>query len=408
MTKRAASPKPGLKRRQKSRAQREADIQRAVLIGTGVIAAVVVGLLAYAVINELVLKPSRPVATASGKRLSITEFQERVKFDYYRQTGGIPPEQLGVGAEFFAQQTLDGWVEDIVLDQKAAELGIEVTDLDAQEELELAFGFDSGDPEPTPTLAPPTPAPGEPTATPTFVFTLTPSPTPTLEPGVTPSPTATPSPTPSGTLTPTPTSPPLPTPEPLTEDEFTTRYDEFLQDMNAATGISTERLRELWLDTFRTVRLRRLVMEELGITADETKELVRAAHILVLTEEEAQAALERINAGEEFEVVAAEISRDVSNAYRGGDLGWFGRGAMVEPFEEAAFTLSPGEISQPVETSFGWHIIKLYERHDDAIVTPAEQNQQMQTLFAEMLSEWRNEVDVVIADNWLDHVPTLP
>jgi peptidyl-prolyl cis-trans isomerase D len=272
----------------------------------------------------------------------------------------------------------------------------------------LAFGFDAGAPEPTPTLAPPTPTPGEPTATPTFVYTLTPSPTPTLEPGVTPSPTATPSPTPSGTLTPTPTSPPLPTPEPLTEDEFTTRFDEFLQDMNAATGLSKERLRELWLDTFRTVRLRKLVMEELGITADETKELVRAAHILVLTEEEAQAALERINAGEEFEVVAAEISRDVSNAYRGGDLGWFGRGAMVEPFEEAAFTLSPGEISQPVETSFGWHLIKLYERDDDAIVTPAEQNQQMQTLFAEMLSEWRNEVDVVIADNWLDHVPTLP
>lgn len=84
---------------------------------------------------------------------------------------------------------------------------------------------------------------------------------------------------------------------------------------------------------------------------------VRASHILVETIEEAQKIKEEIEKGEkDFELAAAEYSLCPSGA-RGGDLGFFGRGAMVKPFEDAAFSLEKGVVSEPVKTQFGYHLI---------------------------------------------------
>ena len=85
---------------------------------------------------------------------------------------------------------------------------------------------------------------------------------------------------------------------------------------------------------------------------------IRCSHILVQKHGEALAVLERLKKGENFANLAKELSIDKGSGKRGGDLGSFGRGMMVKPFEEAAFKLERGQISEPVKTEFGYHIIK--------------------------------------------------
>lgn len=85
---------------------------------------------------------------------------------------------------------------------------------------------------------------------------------------------------------------------------------------------------------------------------------IRCSHILVQKQSEALAVLERLKKGESFADLAKELSIDKGSGKRGGDLGSFGRGMMVKPFEEAAFKLERGQLSDPVKTEFGYHIIK--------------------------------------------------
>jgi peptidyl-prolyl cis-trans isomerase C len=86
---------------------------------------------------------------------------------------------------------------------------------------------------------------------------------------------------------------------------------------------------------------------------------IKCSHILVKKHSEALQILERIKKGESFADLARELSIDRGSGKRGGDLGFFGRGQMVKPFEEAAFKLNKGELTnEPVRTQFGYHIIK--------------------------------------------------
>ncbi|MBN8185173.1 MAG: peptidylprolyl isomerase [Salipiger thiooxidans] len=97
-------------------------------------------------------------------------------------------------------------------------------------------------------------------------------------------------------------------------------------------------------------------------TAELGKEF-NASHILVETEEEAQALIEELNGGADFAELAKTKSTGPSGP-NGGELGWFGPGMMVEPFQAAVEQMSVGEISAPVQTQFGWHVIKLNEERN--------------------------------------------
>lgn len=107
---------------------------------------------------------------------------------------------------------------------------------------------------------------------------------------------------------------------------------------------------------------------------------VRASHILIATMDEnrvplsdtekgeakkkAEAALKRVRAGEDFAQLAKELSQDPGSAANGGDLGFFPKGQMVKAFEDAAFSMKPGEVSDLVESEYGYHIIKVVEKKD--------------------------------------------
>ncbi|MBO0143874.1 peptidylprolyl isomerase [Agrobacterium sp. Ap1] len=100
------------------------------------------------------------------------------------------------------------------------------------------------------------------------------------------------------------------------------------------------------------------------IAALPKQEEVKAAHILVKTEDEAKAIIAKLDKGEDFAKLAKENSQD-SNKDDGGDLGWFGPGRMVPEFEEAAFGLEKGAYTKaPVKTQFGFHIIKVEDKRD--------------------------------------------
>jgi peptidyl-prolyl cis-trans isomerase C len=96
----------------------------------------------------------------------------------------------------------------------------------------------------------------------------------------------------------------------------------------------------------------------------KSEEEVQARHILVDTEEKAKEIAEKISKGGDFAVLAKENSKDPGSKEDGGMLGFFGRGQMVPAFEEAAYRLKKGEISPPVKSQFGFHLIKLEDRRE--------------------------------------------
>lgn len=96
----------------------------------------------------------------------------------------------------------------------------------------------------------------------------------------------------------------------------------------------------------------------------QTGQEARASHILVATEAEAEAVAKRLKDGEDFAAVATDISIDRGTQTGGGDLGWFQADAMVASFFKAIFALETGEISEPFESEFGWHIAKLAGKRD--------------------------------------------
>lgn len=157
-----------------------------------------------------------------------------------------------------------------------------------------------------------------------------------------------------------------------------------LADAAAASGAGEAPGIALTLDNDRRSLLANYSLEEIiaeGVTEDalqaaydeafagvEPATEYNASHILVETEEEAQAVIERLEGGEDFAALAREVSTGPSGP-NGGELGWFGLGRMVPEFEEAVVSLEVGEVSAPVQTQFGWHVVTLNETRPEPLPT---------------------------------------
>lgn len=137
------------------------------------------------------------------------------------------------------------------------------------------------------------------------------------------------------------------------------------------------------------VKLKKLLADKVKVTDEEVKEIfeqnkesfatpeqVRASHILVETKEEADKIYKELQEGADFAAIAKEKNQDATKD-TGGDLDFFGRGEMDPAFEEAAFKLKKGEISQPVKSSFGYHIIKVTDRKEATNPTFEEKKEEI-------------------------------
>ena len=165
---------------------------------------------------------------------------------------------------------------------------------------------------------------------------------------------------------------------------------------------------DFFVEYFRHGVLENKVMDKLMEDRVLEEEMVNARHILVEDEETAKNLLKKLNAGEEWNDLAAEFSQDESNKDDGGALGWFGRGRMVEELENAAFALEPGEISEPVKSAFGWHIIASdgkEMRPMDETALEAAKGEIFQEWYDSLLEKYNVESYPEI---WLPLVPTEP
>jgi peptidyl-prolyl cis-trans isomerase C len=135
-------------------------------------------------------------------------------------------------------------------------------------------------------------------------------------------------------------------------------------DQESKKAVTPEAARKLYDETVK------------GISPESE---VRARHILVENEDEAKKAAQRVKGGEDFAKVAEELSKDPGSKGEGGDLGFFTKDRMVEPFAETAFKLEAGQISDPVKSQFGWHVIKVEEKRNKPVPSFEETKDQIDT-----------------------------
>lgn len=132
-----------------------------------------------------------------------------------------------------------------------------------------------------------------------------------------------------------------------------------------------------------------------------------AAHILVATEDEAKAIKADLDGGADFAAIAKEKSTDPGSGAQGGSLGWFGAGQMVPEFEAAVVALQPGEVSAPVQSQFGWHVVRLDEVRDSApppldLVRPQIENRIRQERLAASIAKLREGATIVKPEAAID------
>src|SRR5829696_3622794 len=152
--------------------------------------------------------------------------------------------------------------------------------------------------------------------------------------------------------------------------------DEYL-DQAVKKAVTPEAARKLCDDTVKDMK---------------PEQEVRARHILVEGEDEAKKVYARVKGGEDFAKVAGEVSKDPGSKADGGDLGFFTKDRMVQPFAEAAFKLEPGQISDPVKSQFGWHVIKLEEKRTKPLPSFDEMKEQVESYLAR-----KTQQDMILA-----------
>jgi peptidyl-prolyl cis-trans isomerase D len=417
------APKPSAQSKKHiARLERERrQIKLIQYIAIGVVAAVIL-IIGYGFLDINVLQKLQPVAEVNGDKITTREFQARVilqrnqllrqyvEYLQYQQVFGLDTsaqlQQIESSLSIptvVGQQVLDEMIRDVLIRQEAEKRGISLTSEEVETFKQGQFGY-YPDGTPTPTITPTQVDVSYPTLSAAQLALVTVTPVPTQGPTSTPLPTATVDPA----FTPQPTSPTAPTPFPSpTATPYTLEGYENTYATAQAGLVEAGMSKDQYEIIFETELLRKKLYDAVIGDLPLEQEQVWARHILVPSEEEARDIIDRLNDGEEFGELAAELSLDTVSGANGGNLGWFGKGQMVPPFEEAVFELEVGEVSEPVQSDFGWHVIQLIDR-TTLPMTASEYEQARQAAFDEFLTGLREESEVTIYDYWTERVPTEP
>ena len=405
------------------RERRQINLIRGIAIA-GIV--IVAALLGYGYLRLNVFALREPVAKVNGVTITTGEWQERVKFQrsqmlnaynqysFYQQNFGMDySQQLQQitttlnAPELMGQQVIDQMTDEILIRQEAEKRGITVSKEEIDNYFKETFGF-FPDGTATPTITPtefvfPTLSSEQltifpSTSTPTEAPTSTAAPTGTPDRSVTPTATAT-------TAPPTPTFVPeqaTASPTPYTLEGYQKDYDEMLKSFGTY-NVSEKVIRSI----YEADLLRKKLRDDITKDFSQTEEQVWARHILVETEEEANAAYQRLQDGEDFGKVAQEVSKDTGSAANAGDLGWQPRSFFVKEFGDAAFAQEIGEIGKPVKSDFGYHIIQVIARQELPL-SDTQFEQTKDTAFNDWLTTAKEEATIETFETWKVHVPTEP
>ena len=385
------------------------------------IVTIVVAMIGYGILDQKVLQATKPVARVGEDVITTREFQMRVRlarqqyinqyiqYLQYAQMFGMDPTSDPTISNYLSQiqttlddsaqvgsDTLDKLVDELLIRQYAQKNGILVSPEEIDQTIQSDFKFfPNGTPTPTITLT----AIVYPTLSTTQLALMTITPTPS------PLPTFTPFPTPTVDLSATPTTVPTitPTATPYTLEGFQSDFKTAVETYTNI-GLREADIRKIFFED-------RLYYQKVYeyITKDvlHEQDQVWARHILVADEPTARSVLNQLLNGGDWATLAAKYSTDTGSKDIGGDVGWFGPGRMVAEFENAAFKLPVGAISQPIQSTYGWHIIQVLG-HENRPLTEADYKQATDDKFQEWLAEARNATTVTIYEDYDTKIPTDP
>jgi len=194
------------------------------------------------------------------------------------------------------------------------------------------------------------------------------------------------------------------------KESYGENYEMFLKQQNWTEDFFEQQIELKVLNEKLIESLDAVTEEQIKAEYEKMKKEIHARHILVDDEKTAEEVIAKLDEGGDFAELAKEYSTEPVAQESGGDLGWFGPGKMVQEFEDAAFSLSENERSEPIKTSFGYHIIEvtetravdLTEEYDD--LKPAIENGIMKQKFETELANLVEKVDVDLKDKMFESV----
>jgi hypothetical protein len=428
--------------------------KRIVIIATIALVVIVLGVIGYGILDQNVLKYQKPVATVYGTKITVSEFtayaqisrlqqvQSYNYYNYYLQYAEMVGDYSTAYQAYSAMQSvqtnladtstfgtsvLNEMIENVVLEQQAAKMSppVTVTDKEVNDTMMSMFGYyPNGTPTSTitpteyvystptydatqlailnPTAGPtntPTEGPSPTSEAPTFTETAAPTDTPTAENTPTLEFTPTSAGTPTVTLTPSIT----PTPTVYTTEIYQQNLTSYLQQMSSYNVTETD-----VRNYVKAYLLRQKMLTAVAGDIPSSGEQIWARHILVSSQADAQKVEDELKAGQPWDDVASTMSIDTSTADYGGDLGWFPKGYMIKEFEDAAFALKVGQISDPVQSKYGWHIIQLIGHEDNMPISDSMKSTIEQNKFSEWLTNFTSSDQVTKTNDWINYVPSSP